>query len=409
MRTKSLISIGIMFALIVALNGVNVFGQGIMLRATSAASEGMAGVAIANPIDSAGAMYQNPASIAGFCKSEMSFGMGVLMAKSEVSSNVVGIGEGKTKSSTGSLPSPSMSAIWKIPHSRMTLGFAMGGVGGAAALYEQDPTNFVMSQSVRTSNVQILQMMPTVAYNLTPKLALGITPVVSMGKLEIGPSGIASHGGVHATNVGTRYIWGAGINLGLYLDTHNNFKYGLTFKSPQWCEDIMVYDSQGHAHAFDLNLPMILGAGVSYCGFERTIIGIDFRYFDYGNTVGFEDGGYDANEKFIGLGWKSIMAIAIGAQYQLNDAIKLRIGYCYNENPIRSENQMYNIPSPLSMKHSVHCGTSVMFAKDWEFSLAYTHAFKHGGTGPFTYFNYHGTVTNKAGADTILAGLTKRF
>lgn len=418
MRIIRIIVISTFFALS-GINSASLFAQGIFLRATSAASEGMAGVAVANPIDSAGAMYQNPASIAAFKKSEMSFGMGIIMAKSEVSSSVPGLGSGTTRSSTGSLPSPSMSMIMKSPGSPLTLGFAMGGVGGAATLYERDFSNPIMMGNVRTSNVQILQMMPTAAYEITPRLSIGISPVVSMGKLEISPSGIANHpeldpAPTHATNVGTRYIWGAGVNAGIYYDTCRNWKFGFAVKSPQWCEKIMVYDNIGndlHSHALDLDLPMIISTGCSYTGIKDTILAVDIRYMDYGNIIGFKDGGYDSDGAFLGLGWRSIMVVAVGVQHQLNERLILRAGYCYNQNPIRNENQVYNVPSPLAMEHSVHVGTGFFFGRDWELSLAYTHAFKNGGTGPLysSQGAVIGTVSNKAAGSTILAGVTKRF
>ena len=353
--------------------------QGVLFRGVGAVNEGFGGASTAAPLDSAGAIYWNPASISGLKHSEMQFGVGIVMSETELSSTMPSgplVGAGKTEGSAGSIPAPSAAMVWKMPNKRWTLGFMFAGIGGASTMYPADATNPIMPQSppgvsagVRTSNVQILQVLPTVSYQLTNRLSIGVTPALDMGKLEIHPSAIA--GSTSREPTGTRYLWGAGVNAGLFYQADNCFNYGFTVKSPQWIEKVMVYDSKG-SHYLDLDLPLILSTGVSYTGFRNTVLAVDFRYFDWGNTPGFRDAGFDAAGNFVGLGWQNIFSVAMGVERKINDRLKLRMGYCFNENPIKAENSMYNVASPLLMEHTLSCGASWTFAREWDLAIAYT-------------------------------------
>jgi long-chain fatty acid transport protein len=156
---------------------------------------------------------------------------------------------------------------------------------------------------------------------------------------------------------------------------------------------------------FDLNLPMTLSAGVSYDGFRNTVIGMDVRYLDYANTAGFDKGVVGGVVK--GLDWESVFSINLGLERKINDRLKGRLGYCWNENPIPSRSASLAISAPMIMQNVFSCGFGYTFAKDLELSAAYVHAFEAKLSG-----EVHGTpltVTNIISADSLFAGITKRW
>ena len=55
--------------------GTSAFGQGVMLRGIGAVNESMGSVATACPLDSAGAINWNPASISALEKNEIEFAL----------------------------------------------------------------------------------------------------------------------------------------------------------------------------------------------------------------------------------------------------------------------------------------------------------------------------------------------
>ena len=379
--------------------------QGIMLRGIGAVNDSMAGTGIATPLDAAGAIYTNPASISGLKECQIGFDLGVIMPHSTVTS-----GGYTSNSNAGQIPAPTMSLVFRdCPHSRVTYGLAIAGVGGAASLYSADPNPILLGKA-KAANVQIFEIMPTVSYKATNRLALGFSPIIGLASLSINPMQLGMPFGDSMENFGTRYTWGGGFNLGAYYDLNSCWKTGVTFKSPVWTKPLEysgINTSTGLADEaeFAINLPMSLGWGISYSGIKKTIIGFDVRYMDYANTQGFGDiidGG-----RINGLGWDSVWAFSTGVERTLSDRLKVRAGYCYNTNPIPSESQWANVGSPLVMQHVLGLGGTITLPKSIDAHIAWTHAFQNKVSG----YDPNGTlkVTNTAYADTLIAGITKRF
>ena len=393
--------------------------QGILLRGIGAVNDSMAGTAIATPLDAAGAIYANPASIAGLKECQIGFDLGVIIPHSTVTSDIPGnplFFPGTADSEAGQIPAPTMSMVYRnCPHSRLTYGLAIAGVGGAAALYPSSGSplnNPILKGEARASNVQIFEILPTVSYKVTDRLALGFSPVIGLASLQINPMPFGLPVATPMQNYGTRYTWGGGFNIGVYYDFQNNWKAGFTFKSPVWTDSMQFTGTQPGGRAMDtelaIDLPMILGWGVSYSGIRDTIIGVDIRYMDYGHTKGFRDI-MDGNDVVIGLGWDSVTAVSVGVERKVFERLRVRAGYCYNTNPIPSESQYANVASPLFMQHVLGLGCTVTLPKSIDAHLAWTHAFQNEKTGTFESLYGQGVVTNTSFADTLLAGVTKRF
>ncbi|MCL2118971.1 MAG: outer membrane protein transport protein [Planctomycetaceae bacterium] len=396
--------------------------QGILLRGIGAVNDSMAGTAIATPLDAAGAINANPASISGLQECQIGFDLGVIIPNSTVTSEIVGVSATRATaySDAGQIPAPTMSMVYRnCPHSRFTFGLAIAGVGGAASLYSatDDGSNPILGGKARAANVQIFEILPTVSYRVTDRLALGFSPVIGLASLSINPMPLGLTAGAPIDNYGTRYTWGGGFNVGLYYDLNCNWKTGFTFKSPVWTKSLQFIGTNTNANTgiitpsnpeFAIDLPMSLGWGVSYRGISNTVIGVDVRYMDYANTKGFRDIVGD-NGTVIGLGWDSVWAVSTGIEHTLTDRLKLRAGYCYNTNPIPSESQHANVGSPLMMQHVLGLGCTIGLPKSLDAHLAWTHAFQKEESGLGQTAGGYVKVTNTAHADTLIAGITKRF
>ena len=386
--------------------------QGILLRGIGAVNDSMAGTAIATPLDAAGAINANPASIAGLEQCQIGFDLGVIIPHSTVTSEYLnGANRGTANSEAGQIPAPTMSMIYRdCPHSRLTYGVAIAGVGGAAALYPgMGATNPILNREARASNVQIFEIMPTVAYKVTDRLALGFSPVIGLASLSINPMPFGLSAMEPIQNYGTRYTWGGGFNIGAYYDFKNHWKAGFTFKSPVWTDALQFTGTQNGVPTeteLAINLPLILGWGISYDGFKNTIIGVDIRYMDYAHTKGFRSI-MDDTGIVTGLGWDSVTAVSVGMERKISDRLKVRTGYCYNTNPIPSESQYANVASPLFMQHVLGLGFTVTMPKSIDAHVAWTHAFHNEKSGYDPTGNVK--VTNTSYADTIICGVSKRF
>ena len=400
------------------------FAQGVLLRSVGAVNASVGGTATAMPLDAAGALMWNPGSISALKKNEMTFGLELVEGKSRVESTLGGL-SGSTKGEGGVVPVPSMALVWnKSMRSPFTFGLGMGAVGGAASLYPHKPTNPVLSQHGRSATVIVLQVTPTVSAQVTERLSIGVAPIVDLASLNINPMSLGRENNPHTgadgalSTYGTRYVWGAGFQIGALYDFQNNFKAGFTFKSPIWAEKLYFTGTDGQSGApasqtFDLNLPMTLSAGISYDGFRNTVIGMDVRYLDYANTAGLKNGVNPTTFKVEGLDWESVYSISIGAERRINKKIRVRMGYCWNENPIPSRSAALAISAPMITQHVLSCGFSYEIAKGLEMSAAYCHSFNEKLTGPF-YAKVggdvvEGSVTNSLSANALFASISKKW
>jgi long-chain fatty acid transport protein len=140
---------------------------------------------------------------------------------------------------------------------------------------------------------------------------------------------------------------------------------------------------------------------------------MDVRYFDYGNTAGFSRGFNPTPTSNVveGLGWQSIYSIAVGAQRRINCRLTVRLGYCWNQNPIPRRNAALAVSSPMITQHVFSCGFTFAIGRGLEMSFAYSHAFRARLSGPFDTPHGPGTgsVTNSISANSFFTSIAKKW
>jgi long-chain fatty acid transport protein len=407
-----------------------VHGQGVALRAVSATNESIGGVATATPIDAAGALAKNPATISALPSSEISFSMALILPSSDLASslpaNALGSGSpamsGVNGSEAGAVPGPGMAFVQKNPGSPWTYGMGFAAIGGSAVNYSASTTNPILLRQPYglgqlAANVDIFQITPTLSYQINERLSFGFGPTITMGKVYADPLFLSQkYGGMWPAGIGTRYVWGGGAQMGIYYKTDSHWNYGASVSSPQWIEPFRYKSisaaGQPISCSYDLDYPLVASIGTSYTGFDKWLIGCDLRYFDYADTPGFSDSGFDSTGALRGLGWNSIMSVALGLQREVTERLVLRCGYCFNENPIGTDVVQYNVASPLIIQHTAHIGGSYTFQGNWIGTVAYCHGFENSVTGPMHRSSGvipDSSVTSTVSADVLSIGVTKRY
>lgn len=422
------------------------FAQGIALDGAGPINRAMGGAATAAPIDSIGALLWNPASISGLPRSEIAFGLELILPTENVSSSIasgaLGPGvpavnlSGSTRAEPGVSPIPSMAWVHRDPCSRWTYGIGMFGVAGYSVNYPASLTNPILFPQSNQPGVsgglghvyaeaQFFQIVPTVSYQLTDRFSVGVAPTVTLARLMVDPlsfvapdDGDGSGQARYPSGCATRYSWGGGFQAGVYFKANDCWQYGFTFKSPQRFEKFR-YNSANEVglprqETVELSYPMILSLGTAYRGFDRWLIACDVRYFDYANTKGFGDAaGYKASGAMNGLGWDSVVSVHLGAQYQATCRLKLRVGYEYNSSPIDSDVAFFNVGTPLLVQNIASTGLTFDMTDQLSLSLAYLHGFRGSVTGPFNLPGVGAvagtSVTCKTSADALVGGVTLRY
>ncbi|MHB1033309.1 MAG: OmpP1/FadL family transporter [Pirellulales bacterium] len=406
----------------------------------------MAGAATAAPLDAAGAIHWNPASISGLESSEIGFGLELLLPTEELSSAIepgaLGGGfppfrlAGSSDGEPGVSAIPTLALVHKNPESPWTFGLGMFGIGGFQANYPASLGNPVLLPQNNTpsgfgglgrihSQAEFFQIVPTASYAVTEKLSVGFGPTLTFAKFGADPLFLVSPDDADGNGVpqypsgsGTRYNWGGGFQAGVYYITDSLWHFGFSFKSPQWSEPIRINTENELGYprreSVRFDYPLILSLGTAYSGVENWVFACDVRYFDYAHAAGFGDSaGFDASGRVTGLGWKSIVSVHTGAQYQATERLYLRLGYQYNDNPIGANEVFFNVASPLIIQHVVSTGLSYNLTSNLVLSVAYLHGFENEATGPFQAPGVGplaGTsATSSVSADALTAGFTVRY
>lgn len=415
-------SLGVVAATLLLLAGAQAaLAQGVYLPSIGPTNQAFGGAATAAPIDSAGALYWNPATLSGLKSSEMAFGLGIVSPHAQLSSSAGGF-TGATDSDAGVIPVPTIGWVQKSNDSAWTYGIGIFGVGGFGLNYGADLTNPILNpQPVGlgriTSNAEIYQVVPTASYALSDRLSIGLAPVISLAKISLEPLFFAEPvGGTYPTGAGTKYSWGAGFQAGIYYITDYDWHLGASVKSPQWMESNQYHAQTGAGQPIDVkfgfDLPTTVSLGAAYSGFERMMFALDVRYLDWAEAEGFGQQGYGPNGALAGLGWRSTWAVSLGSQYELTDRLTLRSGWQYMQNPIPHGQTMFNIPAALIIQNWASVGASYKLRRNVTANLTYSRGLEQQQSGPIVLPGgiVPGTsVTNKISADIFSFGVTVSY
>jgi long-chain fatty acid transport protein len=193
----------------------------------------------------------------------------------------------------------------------------------------------------------------------------------------------------------------------MFYEVNDSWNLGFSYKSPIWQErwgfNSTTPDLAPRRIGIQATIPEIFSWGVAYKGIPRTLLDVDFRYLDYGNTALFGQSVADG-----GLGWRSIFAVAVGAQYQATDRLTVRGGYLYNQNPIPQTATLFNVQLPGIVTNTLTMGSTLRLTDDMVFSVAWMHGFRNSLEGPIGQIP-GASVRFDTQVDTIYAGFNVQF
>ena len=404
---------------------------GHVLNGIGPVNQSMAGASTAAPVDAAGALMWNPASISALERSEFEFGFELLVPTARVRSSVTMPGpmSGSTSSDAGASPIPSFSFVYDIPDSPWTVGMGAVGIGGFGVDYPASTSNPIFLAPPNGfgsvySQFQMLQMSPTISYQVNDRWSVGFAPTIDWAQLAVDPACFSppddANGDMNPTYPSAAHAdsaWGFGAQLGVLYRGPSGWNLGASYKSTQSFETFKFNSSDEVGNprslSLDLDFPAIASFGVGYTGFEDWVLDLDLRYIDYGNTDGFQESGFEPDASVAGFGWDSILVAAFGAQYRLDDHWTLRGGYAWNENPISDAQSTFNLPAPAVVQQHLALGFSYCIDEHWCFDFGYRHGFQNSIEGPIAHPTFGtvpgSSVENSLSTDSVMFGLRVAF
>jgi long-chain fatty acid transport protein len=392
----------------------------------------MAGASTAAPVDFGGS-YWNPAILSGLEDQEFLLGSALVLPSLHLQSSLPAgaIGGvfpptnrfGTARSDSGVASGLATGFSFRMTNdSPLTLGVGIFGlVGGGVnfpgslttpVLTPRQPPNYFGVGPIFAS-VSLLAINPMASVQLTDRLAIGLGPMITAGTPSFNPAFFAA-GPKDATGIPTfppgtnaRPYWGGGFQVGLLYELNENWNFGFSYKSPVWQERWHYNSSFPNLSprriGVQASLPEIFSWGVAYKGLPRTLIDVDLRYFDYAHAELFGQKIMDG-----GLAWRSVFAVALGAQYQATERLTLRAGYLYNTNPIPNPVTLFNVQAPGIITNTFSLGASFQVTEDITASLAWMHGFRDAIQGPILQLP-GSSVRLDAQLDTLWAGFNVKF
>lgn len=364
--------------------------QGIALTGIGPVNRSMGGAGTAAPLDAMGAIHWNPGSISALPTNEIGFGVELLNADVRLGTSL----GGTTSGDAGWTAIPAIGWVHHLEGTPMTLGLGVFAVAGFKNNLPVDPDNPLLATAPLFGSAEILQIAPTLSYQLTENLSVGFAPTLTTQTVIFDPLGPSVITPLALDGQGNRMHFGGGFQVGAYYQMNNGINAGFTFKSKQWIEELDFLSSAGQIN-FNLDYPMILSAGLSYTGMENWVFAIDGRYFDYENTDGYRE-----------LGWRSVFAGAVGVQYRMNEKMTARLGYNFNQNPIESGAVATNAVSPLIQTQNVAAGGTYRFTHNVDVNLAYVYLVDNRVSGPL---GGGATISNAVQAHSLIMGIAVRY
>lgn len=416
--------------------------DGHFLHGAGPVNEAMGGADTGLCLDASGSIAWNPACSLRFDRSRVElYGIYFIPWRdlsSTVAAGAFGPGmpavtlSGTTVSHRDASFMPGFALIWHPEASRNAWHIGMLAVSGFGVDYDES-TNFsnpILSPQAPNgfgfgkirSNYALLTIPIGMSREITDKLSAGFSIVPSYSMLKVIPAPFSAP--VTAGSTMPYYLsasksasaLGIGAQAGIQYKFNNLFSAGLAWHSPVWFRDFHwnAADLTGATHklVFDMNLPQLVTMGIGVTPSSRTRIGFDARWFNYANTSGFDEAGYDPDDSVAGFGWNNIWAVGGGVEQQVASRTKVIVGYNYSQNPIPGKYAFFNTPAPAIVQQHLSGGLEQEFHHAWQFNLAYYHAFRNSLTGPWV--SQQGPIpgtslTNRMSENSVSFGIAKSF
>lgn len=385
---RSMISMGVAAILAspaYATNGMSLEGYG-------AKSAAMGGTSMAYDVGNSG-MMGNPATL-GLCKQGNNFGLGVTVLQPDVKASIPAYGMGSDSDGTSYLM-PSISFIRKDGDFTYGVGvFAQGGMGT-----DYPGTSFLSGGTglPQMSQVGFGRLMFPLAYQATKELSVAaqidyIWASMDLQMLQMDPMGNGGYVNVKDDSDFTGQMTGDGFafKLGAVYQFNKEFSVGATYHSESNLDDLtgsgtitpfMGGMTPGALPAnytvVDFQWPATWGVGVAWNVTPELLIAADIKQLMWSQTMAdftltTDIPGMGAQTQSMPQNWDDQTVYSIGAQYKIDPAVALRIGYNYGKNPV-PDNTLNPLFPAITESHFTF-GAGWQIDKANSLAIAFTYA-----------------------------------
>ena len=301
--------------------------------------------------------------------------------------NTFGLQPGTVKSDSNYFLVPAMGANWTLS-STASVGISVYGNGGMNTDY--DKSTFY---GTRPTGVDLMQLfiVPTLSVKVTPKHSVGFSPIIAYESFEaLGLQAFSAFSSKpnDLTNNGHDSALGLGGRIGYYGEILPYLSVGASYQTKIWTSKFDKYSGlfadQG---SFDIPANWTIGIAVKPTPALAFLFDVQRIYYSDIASISnpmmpnLMTAALGSNGG-AGFGWHDMTVYKAGVQWKSSDAWTWRAGYSYGEQPIRSEDVMFNILAPGVIERHATVGVTRAISKTQDLSFSLMHAFSKTVSGP---------------------------
>jgi long-chain fatty acid transport protein len=263
------------------------------------------------------------------------------------------------------------------------VGVAVYGNGGMNTDYAKNPYGAFGSAGSAGVNLIQLFVSPSVAYKADQHNAFGAA--INFAYQRFSAKGLSAFGTSSAapgnlTDRGFDTSAGWGLRLGWTGQITPDLTLGATWASKIKADKFDRYKGL-FADGGSFDIPENYGLGIAYKATPALTVAADLARIKYGSVNAIANplsnlfaGNPLGSANGPGFGWRDVTVVKVGASYDVNQALALRIGYNHAGQAIPSSQTFFNILAPGVVQDHLTLGATWKTAGG-EWSASYVHGF----------------------------------
>ena len=288
----------------------------------------------------------------------------------------------------------------RVINDKWTAGVSVFGNGGMNTDYKDGVPmfNFGPSGSNRTGiDLAQLFVVPTFTYKINQNHAIGVGVNLVGQRFKakgLDNFGMMSSSPNNLTGNGYDYSYGAGVRVGWIGQFTDWLSVGATYSSKTSMSDFDDYKGL-FAEQGGFDIPANYAVGLAIKPHNKLTVAFDVMYIDYEDINSISNEGPATSSKappFLGgpmlgdddgwgFGWRDQWVYKLGLSYEYNPEWTFRAGWNHGSAPITDGNTLFNILAPATVEDHLTLGATWAFAKEYEVTFHYMHAFQNKISG----------------------------
>jgi long-chain fatty acid transport protein len=346
---------------------------GFELREGSSAAQGASLAGRTSGDRDVSFILANPAALRGVTGLEMTSGLAGVFATGDASTGAAlgGFSSNDDPNQTGIVPS---FAVGYRVSDRVAVGVGVRAPFGLSTEYSG---SFIGSFDAVKSELLTVAVTPMIAVDVASWLTLGAGVTVQYAdadltnRVGVGPADVAS---VEGDDIGFGFTVGALADVGAATTVGASFVFGIEHKlkgefSDNFISPIGPVSGSGAAQ---FSLPWTLSLGVTHRLSDRLRVMSEFEFTNwsqYDRIIFLEDAtGSTFSDP---QNYKDSFMVALGAEYDLTDALTIRGGVAYDSSPVKDTSRTTRVPDADRAWASV--GLSYEITDHFGVDAAYTY------------------------------------